>query len=165
MVESVNAASRVGALVLSLIVFAAAWESDSHPTSVEHRLVLRTVGPTAIAQNDAVIQTRHDATDINAFETLLPTSFQTVQFPVAGIPRNLSATNNLPAGIAPGRYRVVDSDGTIDSIVVSHPATGSGQLTPTPSLYTLQLGSRTRYFIRIESPEAEIATTEIRTLR
>jgi hypothetical protein len=165
MVDSVNAASRVGALVLSLVVFAAMWESDSPPAQSKSRLVIRTGECQGTTQSDAVLQSRRHAAESSSFGTLLPTSLQTPQTSVVSFISSLSTDGDLPHGIAPGRYRVVDSDGMVDSIVISHSTSGSQRPVQAQSFYTQQLGSRTRYFIRIESSESGVAATELRTLR
>ncbi|MHC4880843.1 MAG: hypothetical protein ACYTGL_30695, partial [Planctomycetota bacterium] len=66
--------------------------------------------------------------------------------------------DNLPAGIAPGRYRVVDSSGTISSLVVSESTIGSRRSVVSRAMYTLHRNGVTRYFIRVEDTAPEIAS-------
>jgi hypothetical protein len=124
MVESANAAARIGALMLSVLVFAAMWESDSKPQTEELRLVQRAE---PVRQESATVT------------TIAPEYGQTRSLP-------------LPAEIAPGHYRVVDSAGTVSSLVVQESIADLNTSTDPLGIYSLQHGDRTLYFIRVEDP-------------
>ena len=165
MVESVNAASRVGALMLSVLIFAAMWESDSPAKPQEHGLASRSSGSQISTQIESVSHTSQQSNSSAELNTLLTTSLIDSRVSIVGLTGNVTSFGSLPTGIAPGRYRVVDSDGAVDSLFVSEAMAGAQHQIQPRDLYTLQLDNRTRYFIRIESPAATVASAEADDVR
>ena len=161
MVDSVNAASRVGALLLSVVVFAAMWESDSPAESQEHWLVSR-VSREQIDTAAEPPQSYDRQTELNS---LLTMSMSGSQLSMVSAVNAAGTSTSLPSGIAPGRYRVVDSDGAVESIFVSEAMTGTAGSTQPRDFYTLRLDTRTRYFIRVKSAVATVASTKAGDVR
>ena len=160
MVESVNAASRVGALMLSVVIFAAMWESDSPAKPRNHQVASR-MSAEQITDSDESLSYDPQRTDNSAeLNSLLPTSLIDSRVSTVSLMGHVTSSDALPSGIAPGRYRIVDSDGTIDSILVSEAMAGVKRLIQPRDFYTLRLDNRTRYFIRIESPAETVASAE-----
>ncbi len=161
MVESVNAASRLGALMLSVLIFAAMWESDSSAKPQEHGLASRLSGSQISSQSESVSHTSQQSNVSAELNTLLTTSLIDSRVSMVGLMGNVTSSGSLPTGIVPGRYRVVDSDGTVDSLFAAR-NDGRGRNTRF-SLETLHAAARKtelRYFIRIESPAATVASAE-----
>ena len=124
--------------MLSVLVFAAMWESDSKPQAEELRLVQR------------VKPARQESATVT---TIAPEYGQTRSLP-------------LPAEIVPGHYRVVDSAGAVSSLVVRESMADLNASADPSGIYSLQHGDRTLYFIRVEgSPRSGLASTESAVVR
>ena len=165
MVESANAAARIGALMLSVLVFAAMWESDSPAKPQEHGLASRLSGPQINTQSESESHAAQQSDGSAELNTLLTTSLIDSRVSMVGLTGNVTSSDSLPTGIAPGRYRVVDSDGAVDSLFVSEAVAGAQTQIQPRDLYTLQFDNRTRYFIRIESPAAAVASAKTDDVR
>jgi len=152
--------------MLSVLIFAAMWESDT-PAEPQQNWLAARVGHKQISiPTDSVIQTSQRTEHRVELESLVPVSFSTPQVEMVSVTGILNVASPLPPEIAPGRYRIVDSDGSVDSVLVNASLTGSQHPVEPRPVYTMQVGSRTRYFIRVESPAtSSVATSEDRRVR
>lgn len=142
--QSADAAARVGVLFVAVAMFAAMWESDSPPTpsSDDHWLARRagvsnSVAPLDDKRPELVNQTQAHTERALAFE---PASLQTAH--VQPYP--------MPAGIAPGEYRVVDSLGMTDTLRVTAEMVSHHDSQKANDQYIIENVDRKIYFIRIQ---------------
>lgn len=154
--ESADAAARVGVLFVAVAMFAVMWESDSPPADVSDNWLARRAGVSRPAtapderlsksdKNSGLRETSSLLTGVSASSAIV------VEYP-------------LPAGIAPGRYRAVDSLGNVQTVrVTSEMATGIRAKSPLAQ-YIVEQGDRTIYFIRIQGGN-EIADARAESVR
>lgn len=142
LVESADAAARVGVLFVAVGIFAAMWESDSPPAKDDGNWLARRARSTQVvvgAAEDSTRVHRLQSSRTGYSDVLHGVSMQTVniqQYP-------------MPAGIVPGDYRVVDSLGQVQTLhVPSETASIIDSRNPLDQ-YILEDGDRTIYFIRI----------------
>ncbi|MBI1315143.1 hypothetical protein GC176_27950 [bacterium] len=166
MVESVNAAARVGALCVSVLLFAAMWESDS-PSEPQTHWLARRAGVTQSHSDEMRVPTSHTSMRRTAadFNRLLSTPTVTPEFSTVSLEGRSTPDFVLPVGIAPGCYRVVDSTGTVSSITVSESTVDLQRDVRPRGLYTSHTGNQTRYFIRVEPLTQGVAAAAPRTSR
>lgn len=167
MADSVSAASRVGALLLSVVVFAAMWESDTPAESGRHWLASRAAGQAPLAARTPGLRMEEAAA---RWEQLMSPAAVSHTLLPSDRPRATLAAGRLPAvalpdGIVPGCYRVVETDGSVHSILITEGMAGAGQPVQPRRCYTVGHGRRTRYFIRIEPSRLQAAASETETRR
>lgn len=136
-IQSTSSAARGLLLVLSLVVFAAAWESDT-PQGRTQGLVRRFK-----PQAPAVRVTRLEQVAADSSRPQLPAVRQRI---AANAPK--TARLVLPEGLKPGTYRVVNSEGGISMLVMPGPVDHSS-----PKYYVVENDRSTTCFIRIPAGE------------
>jgi len=148
LVQSADAAARVGVLFVAVAMFAAMWESDSPPTSTsdDHWLARRAGVSNPVAtlddeQPELVDRSQARTERASAFE---PASLQTAN--VQPYP--------MPAGIVPGEYRVVDSLGMTDTLRIIPKMASHQDSHKASDQYIIENGDRKIYFIRIRNVTA-----------
>ncbi len=147
LVQSADAAARVGVLFVAVAMFAAIWESDSPPTdtSNDHWLARRAAGSTSIADvNDqspgsSGSVTVEDVTGKQPMSRLQPVSLYSGN----------SRAYPMPAGMCPGEYRVVDSFGMTDMLQVTAETVPTHESDKGSDQYIIEDGDRKIFFIRI----------------
>ncbi len=168
MVETVNATARVGALFVSILLFAAMWQSDlSEVQQSEGHWLARRAGlklPTVVAQQKTDERQTAQVKAATEIASLLDSQF-VPHFSTVSFASHSFDTTDLPAGIAPGRYRVVDSAGTVSSLVVSDSMIGSQRPVVSRAVYTMHRDGVTLYFIRVEDAATEIASARTGNVR
>jgi len=144
LVESADAAARVGALFVAVAMFAAMWESDSPPEGTDEVWLARRANSSRavvqIEKGSQEVSEQHSA-HAKARTTLKDvsvTSVVTVPYP-------------MPSGITPGNYRVVDTLGNIQTIQVTLEMVPRARAGNPLNQYIIEEGDRTIYFIRIRS--------------
>lgn len=162
LVESADAAARVGVLFVAVAMFAAMWESDSPPTdaSNDHWLARRAASSTSIAE--AVDASPGSAGSVSA-ENVTSKMPMPVFRPVSFRGGN-SRTYPMPAGICPGEYRVVDSFGMTDTLHVTAETVSIHESGIARDQYIIEDGDRKIFFIRIhgKSPTARMNLDSVR---
>lgn len=160
LVESADAAARVGVLCVAVALFAAMWESDAPPSAdvSDNWLAQRAADsrPNAHVKQSALNgnQTRSNDVSINKVGLLSDVS----------VTSTFSVRYPMPVGITPGEYRVVDSLGNVQTVeVTSEMVTGTGTENPVDQ-YVIEDGDRKIYFIRIQRV-ADIAWSQPGLLR
>jgi hypothetical protein len=148
LVQSADAAARVGVLFVAVAMFAAMWESDSPPSasSDDHWLARRAGASNSVAARDhkSIHAVEHSATRTSVMPMFEPMSlhFETARpYP-------------MPAGIAPGEYRVVDSFGMTDTLHVTTEMVSLHDSHKANEQYIIEDGDRKIYFIRIQGNAA-----------
>ncbi|MDA0806932.1 MAG: hypothetical protein O2945_03680 [Planctomycetota bacterium] len=143
LVQTADAAARVGVLFVAVALFAAMWESDSAPTEAgdDHWLARRAGGSAVITQitggEFVVDDERNGPTDLQSSPlSLSPLTETSLPYP-------------MPAGIVPGDYRVVDSFGKAWALYVTEEKEAAIKVSPERDQFIVEDGSRTIYFIRI----------------
>lgn len=171
--ETMNSAARVGALILAIVAFAAIWETDAKRRDDWIALQNRSSSPIVMAahvslpESEGAVVSQTQITDSAiVLEASHPVKAESIQQlaqriePAKPVVRNVSSSNTggsvwsnlkLPAEIAPGAYRVVDSRGRIDLIRLGAGTAGNG-----PKMYSFESDGVTTYFIRIDEPAADI---------
>lgn len=141
LVESADAAARVGVLLVAVVLFAAIWESDS--THAEENWLARRA-----EQETPTVATR-DAEDLISSGTdteVKRVSTSSRQVPTLRYP--------IPSGIVAGRYRVVDSEGDVQALQITDEMTSGSESNRGRDFYQTQDGNRMVYFIRIRNENA-----------
>lgn len=154
LVESADAAARVGVLFVAVALFAAMWESDSPPTrQTDHWLARRAGISGTVTRTDhrtIVPAPRRDSIQVDKPASRQTVSRQTVSTPIGDAHVTEAAwPYPLPAGIVPGQYRVVDSFGEVSTLHVSDGMVSSNHMTPDCHQLIVEDGHRTVYFIRL----------------
>lgn len=152
LVQSADAAARVGALFVAVAMFAAMWESDSPPTdaSDEHWLARRAASSTSIAKASDASPGSAGSISVEDVTTRKPMpALQSVSLPSGN-----SRTYPMPAGICPGEYRVVDSFGMTDTLQVTAETVSINESDNGRDQYIVEDGDRKIFFIRIQSERA-----------
>lgn len=148
LVQSADAAARVGVLLVAVALFAAMWESDSTspPSSEEHWLARRAgiSNSVADARDESSKTAEQSRGQVESDSVFKPASMSTEQ----------NRSYPMPAGIAPGEYRVVDSFGMADILRISPEMVSLHNSHEVKSQYVIEIGDRTVYFIRIQSCSA-----------
>jgi hypothetical protein len=143
LVQSADAAARVGVLFVAVAMFAAMWESDSPPTSNsdEHWLARRAgvSKPVATLDDEQPEMVDRSQARIERGSVFEPTSLQTAN--VQPYP--------MPAGIAPGEYQVVDSFGMTDTLHITAEMVSHHDSHKASDQYIIENGDRQIFFIRI----------------
>ncbi|MGZ0171440.1 MAG: hypothetical protein ACKVHE_17990 [Planctomycetales bacterium] len=148
LVQSADAAARVGVLFFAVAMFAAMWESDSPPSSSsdDHWLARRAGASASVAARD---DKSSPAVQHSGSRTSVRSTFESVS--------QHSATARpypMPAGIAPGEYRVVDSFGMTDTLHVTAETVLHRGSQNASDQYVIENGDRKIYFIRIQGNAA-----------
>jgi hypothetical protein len=148
LVESADAAARVGVLFVAVGIFAAMWESDSPTTNDDSNWLARRARPAQVvarAGEDSTSAHGSQSSHAGRSNGLRAASMQSISSM-----RSISAPQYpMPAGIVPGNYRVVDSLGKVQPLqVTAEMASGTDPQHPLDQ-YILEDGDRTIYFIRI----------------
>jgi anti-sigma factor RsiW len=147
LVQSADAAARVGVLFVAVAMFAAMWESDSPPSNTEDNWLARRAGASnSVADRDdkpmhAVEQSGTRSSVMPMFEPVSRHSAPARPYP-------------MPAGIAPGEYRVVDSLGMTDTLHVTAEMVSLYDSQNTSDQYLIENGDRKIFFIRIQGTTA-----------
>jgi len=160
MSETASGLMRVVVLMLATTTFAAVWNSDQQ-TQYDFILARK-----AAAQQDerALLAEQPDQTpqqEMSAASQLLVSTEATAAPrqhrlpPGTPVVARVEIDFSLPAGIAPGRYHVVDQSGRQQQIYV--PQVSDSFAEQDIYVLTLQDGRR-RYFIRITDPAGEDAS-------
>ena len=141
LVESADAAARVGVLIVAVAMFAAMWESDTPTTgSDDNGLAYRAGTSHTLTRIDESTSVRNRAAsqiDSKAtFQTVAAQTIITQSFPV-------------PAGIVSGDYHVVDSLGMVATLNVTPDMVSNQRSHNARNHYTIVDADRTIYFIRI----------------
>jgi len=157
LVQSADAAARVGVLFVAVAMFAAMWESDSPPTSNgdDHWLARRAGVSNPVVtlddeQPEVVDRSQARTEGGSVFE---PASLQTAH--VQPYP--------MPAGITPGDYRVVDSFGMTDTLRITAEMVSHQDSHKSGDQYIIENGNRKIYFIRIRRTTA-IAGSHLKSI-
>lgn len=143
-----GAAARVVLLMMAVVFFAILWDSDSpqaRETWLARRAALR---HRAAAISPTVSVSVRAEPAPNARPSSPAAAIQTVS---SRVEESLTAADQhwtLPAGIAPGTYRVVDSTGRISLLTV--PAASISESGSAPEMYTVEQGALRIYYIRIQ---------------
>jgi hypothetical protein len=151
LVQTADAAARVGVLFVAVALFAAMWESDSAPTEASdgHWLARRAgvltidVAGDESAESDS--QTQNQRGVRQAFE---PVSHKTT----------IAQPYPMPVGIVPGEYRVVDSRGMSETLSVTTEMVSMQKSDETRDHFIIENGDRKIFFIRIRSENATAKT-------
>tara|TARA_R110002072_G_scaffold303099_1_gene493405 strand:- start:107659 stop:108156 length:498 start_codon:yes stop_codon:yes gene_type:complete len=147
LVQSADAAARVGVLFVAVALFAAMWESDSPPAeaSDNHWLARRagalTIDAAGNEPAESVNQTRDQIKAQPVFEPVSHPAVITQPYP-------------MPVGIAPGEYRVVDSRGMTETLNVSAEMVSMQKFDENRDQYIIENGDRKIFFIRIRNENA-----------
>jgi hypothetical protein len=176
--ETINAAARVGALILAIAAFAVIWETDgkSREKWVAHRekaastyqvakktrrpATRRLVRKETVARKDTVV--RRDAKRLPVADRAVQTqaAAQVREIPASSPSRtNVVVTNSLwsnlkmPDSMAPGNYRIVDTLGHVEFMQLGTGSAGNG-----PMLYTVETNGVTTFFIRLDALPTDIKT-------
>ena len=142
LVESADAAARVGVLFVAVGIFAAMWESDSPTTKHDSNWLARRARSTQIvarAGDDSTSVHEQQSSQPGDSNRLSAVSMQSINAPQYPI----------PAGIVPGKYRVVDSFGKVQTLQVTVEMASATDPQNPIDQYILEDGERTIYFIRI----------------
>jgi len=146
LVQSADAAAQVGVLFLAVAMFAAMWESDSPPTdaSNDHWLARRGgVSASVAARDDKPTHAiEHSSTGSSVMPMFEPVSRQS----------STARPYPMPAGITPGEYRVVDSLGMTDTLLVTVEMVSLHDSQKASDQYIIENGDRKIYFIRFQGP-------------
>ena len=142
LVQSADAAARVGVLFLAVAMFAAMWESDSPPidASNDHWLARRAgVSNIHITRNKSVESVGQLPVRREALPMFEPVSHRTMN----------AQPYPIPVGIVPGEYRVVDSLGMTETLDVTADMVSMQKSDETRDQYIIENGDRKIFFIRI----------------
>ncbi len=152
LVQSADAAARVGVLFVAVAMFAAMWESDSPPTdaSNDHWLAHRAANSASIDEGDA--QSTPPAPSATVEEVTRQKS--TPASRTDSLHSENSRSYPMPVGIAAGDYRVVDSFGRTDTLHVSVETVPNHVSQNARDQYIFEDGDRKIFFIRIHSQSA-----------
>lgn len=155
LVESADAAARVGMLFVTVALFAAMWESDSPPTAqADHWLAGRAGIAEPLTQTEGSVS-RTDSDDHTRTGQHRSGAVDSVS-----ITHNEAQPYPLPSGIVPGHYRVVDSLGKVGSLLVTEDMATRDQASSDREQFVVEDGRRTVYFIRLHGP----VTAELNSL-
>lgn len=146
MARKAGAAARVVLLMMAVVFFAILWDSDS-PQARETWLARRAALRHRAAAISPTVSVRAEPAP-NARPSRPVAAIQTVS---SRVEESLTAADQhwtLPAGIAPGTYRVVDSTGRISLLTV--PAASVSESGSAPEIYTVEQGALRIYYIRIQ---------------
>lgn len=157
LVQSADAAARVGVLFVAVALFAAMWESDSPSTQAnnDHWLARRAdtsnvdTVPNKPAESVSQSPTRREVQKV-----LEPVSHQAM----------ISEPYPMPVGIVPGEYRVVDSRGMTETLNVTAEMVAMQKSDETRDHFIIGNGDRKIFFIRIRNEHAT-ANGHIRSAR
>jgi hypothetical protein len=183
--DAVNGGARVGALILAVVAFAAIWETDAKRKDDWVAQQNRTFTPLPIAYNGAtdenenlaaITSERQKSTTITSVAAVESFKLEESKLAersnsstvgqqesqqrqiVSTAGDSLWSNLKLPESIAPGSYRIVDTQGRVDFIRL-----GSGESTQGPKMYSVESAGVTTYFIRIDGQadhiEASVETT------
>lgn len=162
LVQSADAAARVGVLFVAVAMFAAMWESDSPPTdaSDDHWLARRAATSRSIAEaGDASTESAGSVT-----ATKVTSKKPMPEFQPASLHSGNSRSYPMPAGICPGEYRVVDSLGMTDTLQVTAETVSIHESDKGRDQYIIEDGDRKIFFIRIQS-ESSTARMNLGSVR
>jgi hypothetical protein len=163
LVQSADAAARVGVLCIAVAMFAAMWESDSQPieASNDNWLTRRAGISTSVA---AVGDESPRSADSATVEEVSSNESMPV-FRSVALHGGNSRPYPMPTGIAPGEYRVVDSFGMTDTLRVTTEMVSIRDSHETRDQYIIEDGDRKIFFIRIhgESATAQINLSSTRS--
>lgn len=157
MARKAGAAARVVLLMMAVVFFAILWDSDSpqaRDTWLARRAALRHRAA-AISPTVSVSVRAEPAPSVGAQsvpEVRRSRSTTAIQTVSSRVEESLTAADQhwtLPAGIAPGTYRVVDSTGRISLLTV--PAASVSEAGPAPEMYTVEQGALRIYYIRLQA--------------
>ncbi|MDG2358385.1 MAG: hypothetical protein P8M20_01905 [Planctomycetaceae bacterium] len=157
LVQSVDAAARVGVLFVAVAMFAAMWESDlpSTSSSDNHCLARRTGVISSIANaDDGQIETT-DRSQSHAGRASV--------FKLAEMQIGTAQAYPIPAGIAAGEYRVVDSLGMMDTLRVTAEMVSLHRSHKASDQYIIENSDRKIYFIRIQGTPS-IASAHLKSI-
>jgi len=155
LVESADAAARVGVLFVAVAIFAAMWESDTPPAKRDDNWLARRAGASqTISRSDGESTTTSDGSaglrhSTSVFQTVSTHTTSAQPFPI-------------PAGIVPGDYRVVDSLGMVTTLSVTAEMVSSHRLQTTRDQYVIEDADRTIYFIRLRNLTAGTISESVR---
>jgi hypothetical protein len=143
LVQSADAAARVGVLFVAVTIFATMWESDSPPSSTsDHWLVQRAGASNSVAVREDVQLEPADQSEARAD---LASTFKPASMHIATV-----QAYPMPVGITPGEYRVVDSLGMTDTLRVTAEMVSLHDSHNASDQYIIENGDRKIYFIRIQ---------------
>jgi hypothetical protein len=155
LVDSADAAARVGVLFVAVAIFAAMWESDTPPANRDDNWLARRAGTsqTVSRSDDVSASTSDESTGLghstSAFQTVSAHTTSAQPFPI-------------PAGIVPGDYRVVDSLGMVTTLNVTAEMVSSHRGQNTRDQYVIEDADRSIYFIRIRNLTAGTIAESVR---
>lgn len=143
LVQSADAAARVGVLFVAVTMFAAMWESDSPPsTTDDHWLAQRagTSNPVSVLKDTPLERTERSEARAALASIFEPAS------------RHITVVQAypMPVGITPGEYSVVDSLGMTDTLRVTAEMVSLHDSHDASDQYIIENGDRRIYFIRIQ---------------
>ncbi|NQV25212.1 MAG: hypothetical protein HQ518_12685 [Rhodopirellula sp.] len=159
LMESTDAAARVGALFVAVALFAAMWESDSPATASHDNWLARRAG------SPATVVEVHVESSGSADSAVAEGVTSNESKPVFGSVSLQSGNSQpypMPAGIARGEYRVVDSFGMTDTLRVTTEMVSIHDSHKTRDQYIVEDGDRKIFFIRIRR---ERATAHVGSVR
>lgn len=144
LVQSVDAAARVGVLFVAVAMFAAMWESDLPSTSSsDNHWLARRAGVTSSIANAAGGQI--ETTDRSQSHAGRASVLKLARMQIA-----TAQAYPMPAGITPGEYRVVDSLGMMDTLRVTAEMVSLRRSHKASDQYIIENSDRKIYFIRIQ---------------
>lgn len=142
-IGTASAAARAMLLFLAVFGFAAMWDGDHAPQD-SNWLAER-------ARNRSITQVARHSERSSSRPILISDRSGYLSRP------------ELPAEITPGRYRVVDHTGDVQTLLVTeHMLDGSRTPGIDREFYTLTADNRTRYYIRLTTSEVASATEVVR---
>lgn len=144
LVQSADAAARVGVLFVAVAMFAAMWESDSPPSEAtsDNWLARRAGEPeTGAGRDRASERVSQSVFRRDTLPMLTPISYQAMN----------AQPYPMPAGIAAGEYRVVDSYGMTETLHVTDEMVSIQKSVESRDQYFIENGDRRIYFIRLQS--------------
>jgi hypothetical protein len=147
LVQTADAAARVGVLFVAVALFAAMWESDSAPTEASdgHWLARRAGVLTIDAAGDESAKSDSQAqSQRGARQTFEPVSHQSM----------IAQPYPMPVGIVPGDYRVVDTFGMSETLSVTDEMVSMQKSDETRDHFIIENGDRKIFFIRIRTENA-----------
>ena len=147
LVQSADAAARVGVLFVAIALFAAMWESDSPSTEAndDHWLARRANASNAdAAPNKPAESVSQSPARREVQQMFEPVSHQTM----------IAEPYPMPVGIVPGEYRVVDSRGMTETLNVTTEMVAMQKSDEIRDHYIIKNGDRKIFFIRIRNENA-----------
>lgn len=146
LIQSVDAAARVGVLFVAVAMFAAMWESDLPSTSSrDNHWLARRAGITIVNADGGQIATTDRSPSHAGRASVLKLSAMQIA---------TAHAYPIPAGIAPGEYRVIDSLGMLDTLRVTAEMVSLHRSHKASDQYIIENNDRKIYFIRIQGTQS-----------